>query len=115
MEDEDVLRASIAKMLRKEGLTVIDVDNGDAAVNLFRDYQKEIDVILLDMTIPGTPSAAVVAEAGRLRPNAKLLLTSAYSREMVGPAAYAQQIRGFIRKPFEVRNLLSLIRKALSA
>jgi DNA-binding NtrC family response regulator len=115
IEDEDILRVSTAKMLRKEGLTVIDVGNGDAAVNLLRDHEKEINVVLLDMTIPGTPSGAVLAEAGRLRPDAKLLLTSAYSQEMVGPAAGAKQVVGFIRKPFQFRDLLTAIRRALSA
>ncbi len=65
-----------------------------------RTFQGGIDVVLLDMTIPGTPSRAVVTEAGRTRPDAKVLLTSAYSREMAGPAVEAKQVRGFIRKPF---------------
>jgi DNA-binding NtrC family response regulator len=101
-------------MLRKQGLTVIDVDNGSDAVDLFRNHQKEIDVVLLDMTIPGTPSGTVVSEARRLRPNAKILLTSAYSREMVEPVADSEQVKGFIRKPFQLGELVNLIRKTLS-
>jgi PAS domain S-box-containing protein len=114
VEDEHVLRLSVAQMLRKQGLTVIDVDNGSDAVDLFRNHQKEINIVLLDMTIPGTSSETVVSEARRLRPNAKILLTSAYSREMVGPVAHSEQVKGFIRKPFQLGELVSLIRKTLS-
>jgi PAS domain S-box-containing protein len=114
VEDERVLRIAVAQMLRKEGLTVIEVDNGADAVDLFRDHQKEIDVVLLDMTIPGTPSGTVVREVGRLRPEAKILLTSAYNKEMVGSLADAEQVKGFIRKPFQLGELVNLIRKTLS-
>jgi PAS domain S-box-containing protein len=114
VEDEDALRLSVAKLLRKEGLTVIDVGNGTAAVDIFRDHPKEIDVVLLDMTIPGTPSSTVIKEASVLRPDARLLLTSAYSREMVLPANGSDQIKGFIRKPFRLHDLVSEVRDALS-
>jgi PAS domain S-box-containing protein len=115
VEDEDALRLSVAKLLRKEGLTVIDVGDGTTAVDLFRDHPKEIDVVLLDMTIPGTPSSTVIEEASVLRPEARLLLTSAYSREMVFPKNSSDQIKGFIRKPFQLRDLVSQVREALSA
>jgi PAS domain S-box-containing protein len=115
VEDEHVLRLSIAKMLRKEGLRVIEAPDGATAVDVFRDPVKQIDVVLLDMTIPGTPSRAVLAEASRLRPEVKLLLTSAYSREMLGLVSDNGQVRGFIRKPFGLRELVALIRETLAA
>jgi PAS domain S-box-containing protein len=115
VEDEDVLRLSVSKMLRKEGFTVIEAGDGSAAIDLLRDHQKEIDVILLDMTIPCMPSRSVAEEASRVRPDAKLLLTSAYSREMAGPVGEAKQVRGFIRKPFQLRDLVELLRETLSS
>ena len=114
VEDEHALRICITKMLRKEGLTVIEVDDGDAAVDLLRNHRTEIDLVLLDMTIPGTPSRTVVAEAGRVRPNTRLLLTSAYGREAIVPVVDVPQFRGFIRKPFHLRDLVTVIRKTLS-
>jgi PAS domain S-box-containing protein len=115
VEDEDVLRLSVSKMLRKEGFTVIEAGDGSAAIDLLRDHEKEIDVILLDMTIPGIPSRSVAEEAGRVRPDAKLLLTSAYSQEMAGQVGEARQVKGFIRKPFRLRDLVELLRETLSS
>jgi len=114
VEDEGPLRVSIAKMLRKEGLHVVEAADGTLAIELMRDLNNDIDLIVLDMTIPGEPSCRVAMEAGRLRPNAKLLLMSAYSREMVGDIANAPHVTAFVRKPFRVRELLALIQEALS-
>ncbi len=115
VEDEIALRLSVSKMLRREGFTVIEAGDGPAAVDLFRDHEGHIDVVLLDMTIPGTTSQTVIAAAGRMRRDAKVLLTSAYSREMAGPATDAEQVRGFIRKTFRLGDLVTLIRETLSA
>ena len=114
VEDEAILRVSISKMLRKEGFTVIEAGDGSAAIDLLRDEKRDIHVILLDMTIPGTPSRSVAAEARRIRPDVKLLLTSAYSREMAGPVGDMGQVKGFIRKPFPLRELVELVRETLA-
>jgi CheY-like chemotaxis protein len=114
VEDEEPLRISIAKMLHKEGFHVVEAGDGTAAVELIRDLKNDIDLIVLDMTIPGEPSRGVAMETGRLRPNTKLLLMSAYSREMVGDIANSPKARVFIRKPFQMRELLAFIREALS-
>lgn len=110
-----MLRFSISKLLRKEGYTVIEAGDGDTAINLLRDRTMEIDLILLDMTIPGVPSRSVMEEAGRMRPDARLVLTSAYSQDIIGQTCPASQVRGFVRKPFRVSELLDVLRGALSA
>jgi PAS domain S-box-containing protein len=115
VEDEAVLRLSISKMLSKEGFGVLEAGDGCAALELFRDHHQEIDVILLDATIPGTSSQAVIDEAARIRPNIKVLLTSAYSRGMALPAARASQVCGFIRKPYRLQELIGLLQETLSA
>ncbi len=43
VEDEDVLRLSVSKMLRKEGFTVIEAGDGSAAIDLLRDHEKDDD------------------------------------------------------------------------
>jgi len=79
VEDEDPLRSAVLKMLRKRGVEVLEAANGSAAIDLLRANRGKIDVILLDMTIPGASSREVVAEAVQTSPDAKVVLTSAYS------------------------------------
>ena len=114
VEDEELLRLSVSKMLRSKGFTVIQAADGSAAIDLIRAH-KGLDVILLDMTIPGTSSREIIVEAGRVRPDVKIILTSAHSREMVAHTLDAPQIRRFIRKPFQLSDLVLLLSDTLSA
>jgi PAS domain S-box-containing protein len=110
VEDEESLRVPVAKLLRHQGWSVIEAANGQVAIDLFRAHQNKIKVILLDMTIPGCSSHEIVEEAVRARPDIKLILMSAYSREMAVNSLDAPQIRGFLRKPFQLSELIRLLR-----
>jgi CheY-like chemotaxis protein len=112
VEDEDPLRQGVVKMLRKTGFEVLEAANGSAAIELLRANRGKIDVILLDMTIPGPSSHEVVAEAAQARPDAMVVLTSAYSQEMLTPPMSAPQIYGFIRKPYQLDDLVKKLQSA---
>jgi PAS domain S-box-containing protein len=56
VEDEDALRQAVAKALRRRGLKVLETADGSAAIEILRATGSKIDVILLDMTLPGAPS-----------------------------------------------------------
>jgi CheY-like chemotaxis protein len=113
VEDEGPLRQAVTKMLRNTGFEVFEVANGSSAIDLLRANGGDIDLILLDMTIPGAPSSEVVAEAAKVRPDVKVVLTSAYSQEMLAGAMNAPQISGFIRKPFQLGDLVKKLQNTL--
>jgi PAS domain S-box-containing protein len=113
VEDESPLRQAVTKMLRNTGFEVFEVADGSSAIHLLRANGGNIDLILLDMTIPGAPSSEVVAEAGKVRPDIKVVLTSAYSQEMIAGAMNAPQIRAFIRKPFQLGDLVKKLKNTL--
>jgi DNA-binding NtrC family response regulator len=115
VEDEDVLRQAVAKVLRRIGTEMLEAANGSAAIDLLRTMGSRIDVILLDLTIPGPSSQEVLAEAAQGRPDLKVILTSAYGEEMAAARMSAPIIRGFIRKPFPLGDLVQTLRKVLSS
>jgi CheY-like chemotaxis protein len=114
VEDEDSLRQAVVRMLLKTGSKVLEAANGSAAIDLLRVNASRIDMMLLDMTIPGASSQEVIEEAARSRPEIRVILTSAYTQEMVAPSVNFTQVRGFIRKPYELRNLVETLRNAYS-
>ena len=114
VEDEDPLRQAVKRMLGRAGYEVLEAANGSDAIELLRARGEEIDLLLLDMTIPGAPSEEVLAEAVRARPDLKIILTSAYSEEMAHTKLRAPQVRGFVRKPFQLEELVRVFRNALS-
>ncbi len=114
VEDEDRLRQAIVKMLRKKGYEVFEVAEGSSAIKLLREDGDKIDVLLLDMTIPGASSHEVVTAAVNAKPDIKVILTSAYSQEIASSMS-APQIHSFIRKPFQFGDLLETLASSLSS
>jgi CheY-like chemotaxis protein/two-component sensor histidine kinase len=114
VEDEEPLRVALCKLLRRKGFAVSEAADGATAVDLLRRGTNGIDVLLLDATIPGLSSGEVMAEAHRIRPELKIVVTSAYTREMAVPLSDAAHVSGFIRKPFRLDELLQLLNQTLS-
>jgi CheY-like chemotaxis protein len=114
VEDEETLRVAVSKRLRKRGFSVIEANDGVAAVDLFRANRPDVGVVLLDMTLPGMGGPEVLAELRAIHPDVKVVLTSAYSREAAAHLFEASQVSGFIRKPYHFGDLVQLLSVTLS-
>jgi len=114
VEDEDILRSAVSKMLRKRGLSVIEAVDGSNAAALLRSCKTDIGVVLLDMTLPKLSGPEVFAELRRIRPEVKVILTTAYTEEMAITAVGGQRAWAFIRKPYQFQDLVELISEALA-
>jgi DNA-binding NtrC family response regulator len=112
VEDEERLRQATSKMLRNAGFSVIEAEDGSAATHWIRAHKGPIDVLFLDITLPGTPSREVFADARRLRPEMKVIATSAYSEDV---AALEGRFERFLRKPYQLGDLTDSIRQVLSS
>jgi CheY-like chemotaxis protein/two-component sensor histidine kinase len=117
VEDEGHLRKAVVKTLRKSGFEVFEAADGTSAIDLLHAVGTKVDVVLLDMTIPGASSCEVLAEAASAKPHIRVVLTSAYSQNMIAGSISmgSPQIRGFIRKPFQLVDLLTVLRDSLSS
>lgn len=114
VEDEEILRAATSKMLRKAGFTVIEAGDGATGVALFQANREKIDVVLLDMTLPGLSGREVVDELRRVQPGTKVVLTTAYSQDIAVKAFDGQHPWHFIRKPYRLRDLTDLLRNVIA-
>jgi CheY-like chemotaxis protein len=110
IEDEDSLRLAVSKMLRRKALTVIEAADGKSGIDLFRAHAREIDVVLLDLTLPGMSGGEVLQQLRCVQAHAKVLITSAYSRERAQDVIGKQQPWLYIRKPYQFSELISVIR-----
>jgi CheY-like chemotaxis protein/two-component sensor histidine kinase len=114
VEDESVLRRAVSTLLRKEGFFVIEAGDGTAGAKQFCANETQIDVILLDMTLPGMSGRQVLEEVRRIRPDVKVILTSAYSQDALAVAVSGgQKPWGYIRKPYRISELTDVLRKAV--
>ena len=114
VEDEEALLVALSKLLKRKGFSVIQASNGSSALELIRDVETHIDAMLLDATLPGVPSRAVLEETRRLRPDLLAIVTSAYSRENVTVSLAGLTVKDFIRKPFHIEDLMVLLQQDAS-
>ena len=111
VDDEELLRRAVAKMLRARGFSVIEAGEGRDAVELFRTHAGQIDVVLLDLTLPGLSGQEVLAELKRVRPTVKAIVTSAYGRELAVAGMNGGPTLPYLRKPYQIEELLHEIRE----
>ncbi len=115
VEDEELLRRAVSKVLRQRGFSVMEVSDGSAAIDLICTCKDNIDLIVLDVTLPGRSSREVLEEARRMRPEVKTVLTSAYGKEYVDATFAGLQIDHFIRKPFQLGDLVACLQGVLAS
>jgi PAS domain S-box-containing protein len=111
VEDEAALRQPSSKILRNAGYSVFEAGDGDRALEVIRACQSRICVLLLDITLPGASSREVFEEASRLRPDMKVIVTSAYSAAAAA-VALGGRVDRFLRKPYRLSDLTALVTDA---
>ena len=109
VEDEEQLRFVTAKMLRRNGFGVIEAADGTEALATISAHKETIDVVLLDVTLPGAPSCDVLAEVRRVRPDIKVIVTTAYGTNKVAETFPSMHIDSFLRKPYRAAELVNLV------
>jgi PAS domain S-box-containing protein len=109
IEDEDLLRSSVAKLLRKKNFEVIEAPDGPSGVAAFAAGASAVDLVLLDVTLPGMHGREVFDELRRMRPDVHVVLCTAYSQETAMAEFQERKIGGFIRKPYRIDDLVKVL------
>jgi PAS domain S-box-containing protein len=113
VDDEDYIRDLGVELLTDAGYNVLTATDGEEALKLYRKEQKKIDLIILDLVIPGMGGKKCYEEILKINPKAKILIVSGYSANGPGKAALEAGAKGFVGKPFDVSHLLETIREIL--
>jgi PAS domain S-box-containing protein len=114
VEDEPSIRRAVGSMLRREGLRVVEAEDGNEALARIRDYKDAISVIVLDVTLPGAPAYEVLAEARRVRPDVSVIVSSAFGQNITDVSFPGAKIDSFLRKPYSIEDLVRLVKLSLT-
>jgi CheY-like chemotaxis protein len=114
VEDEDLLRAAVSRTLQKIGFTVVVASDGSEALRQMRAHKNDLDAVLLDVTLPGTSSRDVLEEARKLKPDLRVIVTSAYSKETVDASFAGLRVPRFVRKPFSIAEIVHALQAPLA-
>jgi len=105
VDDEEPVLAVGVKLLRKLGYDVLEADSGRKAVEVFMANRDEIDLVILDVIMPGMSGAETFEELKKLNPKVKVLLSSGFSLDGQAGKIMARGCDGFIQKPFSAQVL----------
>ena len=109
VEDEESLIALGARMLEHLGFTVLTAADGLQAVELYRERGKEIDLVLMDLTMPHMDGAEAFGELRRLNPDVRVVLASGYTHEEVASRFAGKDLSGVLQKPYTLARLRELL------
>ena len=113
VEDEPLVRAMAARLLRRLGYAVIEAKDGPSAIALVKP-ETQIDLLLTDVMLPGTLTGPRLAdELRRQRPGLPVLFASGYSPEIISLGTSARAPVPFLAKPYDRRNLARAVYEAL--
>jgi CheY-like chemotaxis protein len=115
VDDEEMILQLTTRMLERSGYEVVTAADGPSAVSIIQGNPAAVDLILLDMTMPGMTGDQVLWELRRLGCTAPILISSGYSlggsiQELVGGPGGAD---GFLPKPYSVQELSETVRATL--
>ncbi len=112
VDDEDMVRNLSRLILQGYGYKVLLAEDGMQALSIFEERWAEIDLVLLDLTMPRLSGRDTLRRLVQLDPAARVLLTSGYSTQPpIEPGC--ENVLGFVGKPYRVEDLIALVRRAL--
>jgi len=108
-EDEDVIRDFIVINMRRAGYEVTDVDNGEAALEVFNQNAGNFDIVLLDVMMPGMDGFEVCKQIRAQSPSIGIIMLSAKTQEMDKVSGLMLGADDYIAKPFSPTELLARV------
>lgn len=114
--DDDVrIRDLAAEMLMMGGYDVVPASNGQQALEIYRERKGEISLVILDLIMPGMSGNQCLKELLEIEPEVRVLISSGYSANGPTKQLSAAGARGFITKPYDMKDILRVIRRIIDA
>jgi len=112
VEDEPLIRWSIAETLAHEGHTVLEAGSASAAVQKLTNAADSIDVVLLDYRLPDSNDLNLLAAVRRLTPNSAVVMMTAYGAPEITQGALNLGAHRVMSKPFDMHGLGAVVQEA---
>ena len=114
VDDEPSVRAVLEKNLRGAGYAVFTCDSGVAALSLMREHSQQVDMVILDITMPGIDGLETRVRLRERHPALPIMLSSGYPEDALETLRSGDPaLDGFIQKPYTSAALLAQIARML--
>jgi CheY-like chemotaxis protein len=113
VDDEQMTLESASELIEELGYRVITAENGRKAIEIFEIEHDHIDLVVLDMIMPGMTGGEVFDRLREIDPRIKVLLSSGYSINGEATKILDRGCDGFIQKPFKVELFARKVREII--
>jgi len=113
IDDEEPVREAVNDILEIEAIRVITAANGLEGVEIFEQQHQQIDLVLLDLSMPGLGGAETFRRLHKIDPTVPILLSSGYTQAEVDNQFSEERPAGFLQKPYNVNVLVEEVMRRL--
>ena len=115
VDDEAPVRDVATQILQHFGYEVLSADSGETALELYKTRKGEIDLVILDLGMPGMGGHKCLRELRALDPSVKVVVASGYSINGQVRESLEFGAGGFVGKPYQLKDLVTTVRTVLDA
>lgn len=115
VDDEEMIINVAEEMIQVLGYKVITATEGEKAIEVFRAENGQIDMVILDLVMPGISGGEIFDQLKSISPNVKVLLASGYSINGQASSIMKRGCSGFIQKPFGIQELSQKISEIIQS
>lgn len=115
VDDEEIVMDVTRELIEIMGYRVFTAGSGREGVDLYRQRGREIDLVILDMIMPGMGGSEVFDRIREMNPEARILLSTGFSLSNQAQEIMDKGCNGFIQKPFQPGELSLKIRQILDS
>lgn len=109
IDDEPAVRLVTQKLLAELGRRVVTAECGQRGIDLFVERRRDIDLVLLDLTMPDLSGAEVLARLRRIEPSVNVVITSGFQPSDAQYLTSEPNVVGFLEKPHTLANLEAVL------
>jgi len=113
VDDDEIVQRVTCDLLKKLGYTPIPADNGEEALDIYREKKEKIDLIILDMVMPGLSGVDTFKQLKQINPDAPVVFSTGYNQGIDYEALKEEGALDFLTKPFMINQLATAVRKIL--
>ncbi len=114
VDDEEIVRRMAKASLEQLGYRVIGANDGVRALEAFRANQSEIDLVILDLTMPVMSGHETLARIRSVDPHVPIVLSSGFSESEATRQFEGKGLAGFLQKPYTISQLSERVRSVLA-
>jgi CheY-like chemotaxis protein len=115
IDDEELVLAAARDILELEGITALTAISGAAGVALYKARQAEIDLVILDLSMPGMNGQETLRQLRQLNPNLPVILSSGYADYQTDQRFAGQGRTSFLQKPYAIATFLQEVHRHLNS